>query len=115
MTDVILKGLTPLASQVQTLTYDNGKELALHQKITEELDASGYFAHPYYSSERGLNENIHGLIRQSFPKVKDLSDNTEAEVQEVMDKLNNRPRKCLGFRTPNPVFFGIDPPIALAS
>jgi IS30 family transposase len=115
VTDVILRGLTPLAAQVQTLTYDNGKEFALHHKISKELDACGYFAHPYHSWERGLNENTNGLIRQYFPKGKDLSDVTEEEVQKVMDKLNNRPRKCLGFRTPNQVFFGIDPPVALAS
>jgi IS30 family transposase len=115
VTDAILEGLTPLAAQVQTLTYDNGKEFALHQEISKELDARGYFAHPYHSWERGLNENTNGLIRQYFPKGKDLSDITEEEVKQVMDKLNNRPRKCLGFQTPNQVFFGIDPPVALAS
>lgn len=115
VTAVILKGLLPLAPQVQTLTYDNGKEFAQHQKIAKELDACGYFAHPYHSWERGLNENTNGLIRQYFPKGKDLSDITDAEIQAVMDKLNNRPRKCLGFKTPNQVFFGIDPPVALAS
>ncbi len=115
VTAVILKGLTPLASQVQTLTYDNGKEFALHQEIAKELDACGYFAHPYHSWERGLNENTNGLIRQYFPKGKDLSEVTDTEVQAVMNKLNNRPRKCLGFKTPNQVFFGIAPPVALAS
>ena len=115
VTKVILKGLTPLAAKVQTLTYDNGKEFARHQEISKELDACGYFAHPYHSWERGLNENTNGLIRQYFPKGKDLSDITEEEVLKVMDKLNNRPRKCLGFKTPNQVFFGIDPPVALAS
>jgi IS30 family transposase len=115
VTAVILKGLKPLAPQVQTLTYDNGKEFALHQDISNELDANGYFAHPYHSWERGLNENTNGLIRQYFPKGKDLAEVTDAEVQEVMDKLNNRPRKCLGFKTPNQVFSGINPPVALAS
>ena len=115
VTAVILKGLLLLSSQVQALTYDNGKEFAQHQKIARELDACGYFAHPYHSWERGLNENANGLIRQYFPKGKDLSEITSAEVQTVMDKLNNRPRKCLGFRTPNQVFFGMDPPVALAN
>jgi len=95
--DVILKGLAPLAGQVQTLTYDNGKEFALHQQISQKLDACGYFAHPYHSWERGLNENTNGLIRQYFPKGRDFTDITDVEVQNVMDKLNNRPRKCLGF------------------
>ncbi len=105
----------PLASQVQTLTYDNGKEFAQHQRIAKELGADGYFAHPYHSWERGLNENTNGLIRQYFPKGKDLYDVTDVEILAVMDKLNNRPRKCLGYKTPNQVFFGLNPPVALAS
>jgi IS30 family transposase len=115
VTAVILKGLVPLAHQVQTLTYDNGKEFALHQEISKELNANGYFAHPYHSWERGLNENTNGLIRQYFPKGMDLSEVTDTEVQAVMEKLNNRPRKCLGSKTPNQVFSGINPPVALAS
>ncbi len=112
---VIVKRLLPLASHVKTLTYDNGKEFAFHQDIDEELQSNGYFAHPYHSWERGLNENTNGLIRQFFPKGKDLSEVSDEEIQGVMDKLNNRPRKCLGFKTPNQVFFGINPPVALAS
>jgi IS30 family transposase len=86
VTDVILTGLTSLAAQVQTLTYDNGKEFALHQKISKELDASGDFAHPYHSWEPGLNENTNGLIRQYLSKGKDLSDITDAEVRDIMNK-----------------------------
>ena len=112
---VIMKRLRPLSEHVHTLTYDNGKEFAFHQDIDKELKSDGYFAHPYHSWERGLNENTNGLIRQFFPKGKDLSDVTDADIQRVMDKLNNRPRKCLGFKTPNQVFFGIDPPVALTS
>ncbi|MCD4688414.1 MAG: IS30 family transposase [Desulfuromonadaceae bacterium] len=112
---VIVKRLLPLASHVKTLTYDNGKEFAFHQDIDKELTSNGYFAHPYHSWERGLNENTNGLIRQFFSKGKDLSEVSDEEIQGVMDKLNNRPRKCLGFKTPNQVFFGINPPVALAS
>ena len=112
---VILECLQPFASQVQTLTYDNGKEFARHQEISKELYCSGYFAHPYHSWERGLNENTNGLIRQFFPKGKDLSEVTDSEVQAVMNKLNNHPRKCLGFKTPNQVFWGINPPVALTT
>jgi IS30 family transposase len=112
---VIIKRLLPMTSHVKTLTYDNGKEFALHQEIDKELQSNGYFAHPYHSWERGLNENTNGLIRQFFPKGKDLSEVTDEEIQRVMDKLNNRPRKCLGFRTPNQILFGINPPVALAS
>jgi len=113
--DAIVTQLKPFASEVHTLTYDNGKEFAYHQRIGEKLDANGYFAHPYHSWERGLNENTNGLIRQYFPKGQDLCVVTGAEVWAVMEKLNNRPRKCLGFRTPNQVFFGINPPVALAN
>lgn len=113
--DVIVNKLLPLASHVKTLTYDNGKEFALHREIDKELLSNGYFAHPYHSWERGLNENTNGLIRQFFPKGKDLSEVTDDEIQRVMDKINNRPRKCLGFKTPNQVFFGINPPVALAT
>ncbi|MFT7562071.1 MAG: IS30 family transposase [Flavobacteriales bacterium] len=111
----ILKGLTPLAAQVETMTYDNGKEFAQHEMISEALNASSYFAHPYHSWERGLNENTNGLIRQYAPKGSSFDDMTHADVQKIMDKLNDRPRKCLDFDTPNQVLFGIEPPIALAS
>lgn len=113
--DAILLHMKPLAARVHTLTYDNGKEFALHQDIAKELDAAGYFAHPYHSWERGLNENTNGLLRQYFPKGKDLTEVSDEEIQVVVDKLNNRPRKCLGFKTPNQLFFGINPPVALAS
>lgn len=93
----------------------NGKEFALQQDIAKALDAIGYFAHPYPSWERGLNENTNCLIRQYFPKGQDLLWVSDAEVQQVMDKLNNRPRTCLGFKTSNQVFLGINPPVALAS
>ena len=111
----IIEALTPLAAKVKTLTYDNGKEFALHEKIAEKLQAKSYFAHPYHSWERGLNENTNGLIRQYALKGSSFDDMTPADVKAIMNKLNNRPRKCLNFKTPNQVFFGINPPIALAS
>jgi len=111
----ILEGLIPLAAQVETLTYDNGKEFAQHEMISEALNANSYFAHPYHSWERGLNENTNGLIRQYALKGSSFDDMTPADVQKIMDKLNDRPRKCLDFNTPNQVLFGIEPPIALTS
>mgnify|MGYP000707317631 CR=1 FL=1 len=72
-----------------------------------------YFAHPYASWERGTNENMNGLIRQYFPKNRDFRTVTDEEIQIAMDRLNNRPRKCLGYQTPNEVFFG-KPLVALA-
>ena len=111
----ITRAMAPHASNVHTLTYDNGKEFAYHKKVSDGLEAQAFFAHPYHSWERGLNENTNGLIRQYLPKGKSFDDLTDQEVQDIMDKLNNRPRKCLGFRTPNQVFLGQKSEIALAS
>ncbi len=107
--------LQPHADLVHTLTYDNGKEFAYHQTVAKGLDAQGYFAHPYHSWERGLNENTNGLIRQYLPKGTDFRTLTLERVRSIMDRLNNRPRKCLGFKTPNQLFLEINPPVALTS
>nr|VFK48406.1 MAG: Integrase core domain-containing protein [Candidatus Kentron sp. TC] len=109
----VLKLLKPLSEQVHTITSDNGKEFARHESIARTLNADFYFAHPYASWERGLNENTNGLIRQYFPKNQDFTTITHEELPFVMDKLNNRPRKCLAMKTPNQVFFGINPMVAL--
>lgn len=109
----IIKLLKPFSDQVITLTSDNGKEFAEHKKIANKLNAKFYFAHPYASWERGLNENTNGLIRQYFPKGSNFTDITQKEINQVMHKLNNRPRKCLGIKTPNQVFLGINPAVAL--
>lgn len=113
--DAIVQGLSPIKHLVKTITYDNGKEFALHQDIDRELNCQGYFAHPFHSWERGLNENTNGLIRQYFPKGFDLAKTTHSRVQQVIMKLNNRPRKCLDLKTPNQVLFDINPPVALTS
>ncbi len=97
--------LAPLVDRVHTITVDNGKEFCQHEQITAALQAAIYFAHPYASWERGLNENTNGLVRQYFPKKHDFARITNAEVQRVEGLLNNRPRKTLGYRTPNEVFF----------
>lgn len=115
VTHAILKLLAPLSERVYTLTADNGKEFAQHEAIAEALSATFYFAHPYASWERGLNENTNGLIRQYFPKSWDFATITQQDLDHVMHKLNNRPRKCLGMKTPNQVCFGINPSVALAS
>ena len=113
--DAITTLLEPLSTRVHTLTSDNGKEFAEHEAIAESLAADFYFAHPYASWERGLNENTNGLVRQYFPKQSRFEELTEEDINVVVDKLNNRPRKCLGYKTPNEVFFGIKPTVALAS
>jgi IS30 family transposase len=115
VTNAIINLLAPMLDQVHTLTSDNGKEFAEHKMIADKLNATFYFAHPYASWERGLNENTNGLIRQYFSKKRDFTTITQKEINQVMDKLNNRPRKCLGIKTPNQVFLGINPSVALAS
>ena len=104
VSDVMVSLLTPYAACVHTLTTDNGKEFAQHERIASELGASFFFAHPYASWERGANENMNGLIRQFFPKKMSFDSITQAEIAFAVDKLNHRPRKCLGFRTPHEVF-----------
>lgn len=115
VSDAIIDLLAPLAKHVKTLTSDNSKEFADHKIIAQALNADFYFAHPYASWERGLNENTNGLIRQYFPKNKDFTTITQQHINYVMDKLNIRPRKCLGIKTPNQVLLGINPHVALAS
>ena len=100
-TSAILK---PLKKYVKTITTDNGKEFAAHKKVSEELKTEFYFAHPYCSWERGLNENTNGLVRQFFPKGTDFTKLTHEDVRNVEKNLNNRPRKLLQFRTPNEEF-----------
>ena len=84
----------------RTLTLDNGTENTKHEVITEEIGIKCYFAHPYASWERGTNENANGLVRWYFPKGTDFAKITDGQVALVESRLNNRPRKCLGFRTP---------------
>ena len=84
--------------------YDNGRELNGHRDINDALDSKSYFAKPYHSWERGLNENFNGLLRQYFPKSMKLDKITEEEVLSAVNEMNHRPRKCLGFKTPWEVF-----------
>lgn len=106
--------LAPHKARVHTITYDNGREFTDHAGMASDLDARIYFARPYASWERGLNENTNGLIRQYFPKDRDLTTVTEAELEYVMNKLNHRPRKSLGFRTPHEVFFNTQTSLTVA-
>jgi IS30 family transposase len=96
--------LGSLAHKMHTMTFDNGKEFCEHQAIAAALKIRIYFTRPYCSWQRGLNENTNGLVRQYFPKKYDFSQITEADVRRVEKLLNNRPRKTLGYRTPNEVF-----------
>jgi len=103
--DAAIALLAPLIDRVHTITVDNGKEFCQHEQITAALQAPIYFSHPYASWERGLNENTNGLIRQYFPKKYDFTNISDGDLASVAERLNNRPRKTLGYRTPNQVFF----------
>ena len=111
----LIRNLAALKDRVHTLTADNGIEFAAHEAVSETLQADFYFAHPYASWERGTNENTNGLRRQYFPKSYALSTITTSQLAHVVNQINNRPRKCLGMKTPNQALFGIDPPVALKS
>ena len=104
VTAAIIRLLLPEKEQLHTITFDNGKEFAYHAQIKKALGADNYFAHPYHSWERGLNENHNGLIRQYLPKGMQLDKVTAEEIILIQDKLNNRPRKLLGYKTPNEVY-----------
>ena len=104
VSDAMIKLLSPIKNWVRTMTYYNGKEFALHKDVSKALDCDAYFAKPYHSWERGQNENANGLLRQYFPKSMELIDLPVADVFSAVDKLNSRPRKCLGYRTPYEVF-----------
>lgn len=96
--------LLPIKHLIHTITADNGKEFANFKEIEQELKINFYFCKPYHSWERGANENTNGLIRQYIPKKCDFDTITEAYIQMVETELNNRPRKRLGFLTPNEKF-----------
>jgi IS30 family transposase len=104
VTESINQHMLPIADLVHTITLDNGKEFSFHEMLAAMLDAKIYFAKPYHSWERGLNENTNGLVRQYFQKKIPFDSITNHELQRVVKKLNNRPRKCLGYKTPFEVF-----------
>jgi len=99
--EIMINLLKPLAAITHTITLDNGKEFSHHELVAKILKVDIYFAHPYSSWERGLNENTNGLIRQYIKKGSSFEDITEERIQFIEDRLNNRPRKSLGYLTPN--------------
>ena len=96
--------LHPLNKQVHTITTDNGLEFAKHKEIAKALKCDYYFCDPYSSWQRGLNENINGLIRQYIPKGSSFENISKTRIKEIENKLNHRPRKSLGWKTPYEVF-----------
>jgi len=101
----IVKNLKPYQDRIHTITFDNGKEFAGHENISSELGIKSYFADPNSAWQRGCNENTNGLIRQYLPKGKDFNTVSYDELFTIQEKLNNRPRKKLNYRTPNEVFY----------
>ena len=106
LVDKTLKVLEPMSSKIHTITYDNGLEFAEHERMAKALDVDIYFAHPYSSWERGINENTNGLIRQYFPKGTDFNKVTNSQIEFVMERLNTRPRKTRGGKQPVELFLG---------
>ncbi|WOE69336.1 IS30 family transposase [Hydrogenimonas thermophila] len=123
VTRAMIQLLEPIKDHVHTITSDNGKEFAYHKEVSNRLNAGFYFAKPYQSWQRGLNEHTNGLIRQYFPKKRAFDTISDRQIVEVQNKLNNRPRKVLGYKTPTEVFFAtitqtysaVDPVVAVDS
>jgi IS30 family transposase len=89
---------------VNTITSDNGHEFSQHKKISGKSGTEFYFTHPYSAWEKGLVENVNGLIRQYVPKKTDFSQISPEYIRMIEDRLNNRPRKSLGWKTLMQVF-----------
>jgi transposase, IS30 family len=101
VTDAVIRQMTALPPWfARTLTWDNGKEMAHHQRITDTAGIAVYFADPYSPWQRGSNENINGLLREYLPKGTDLRQHSARQLQAIQDELNDRPRKRLGYHTP---------------
>jgi IS30 family transposase len=104
--DAMIRGLERAGVPVNTVTLDNGKEFAEHERVTTKTGAAAYFCHPMSPHERGANENLNGLIREYLPKGMNLESITPAHLQKIEDSLNRRPRKILGYLSPNEVVDG---------
>ena len=99
--------LASYKEHVYTITSDNGSEFAQHQEISTQLEADFFFAHPYASWERGLNENTNGLVRQYLKKGSEFTHITDENLALIADKLNSRPRKTLNYKSSNEIFKNI--------
>jgi len=113
VTAAIIQTLKKEKRHLHTITYDNGKEFAGHAVIAKKLGVKCYFAKPYHSWERGLNEHTNGLVRQYFPKKTFFDTITVEDVQRVENILNKRPRVILNFKTPHEVFTAATQKVAL--
>ena len=105
VTEALIEMIYPIKGITKTITSDNGKEFAYHKQVSAALDTNFYFANPYHSWERGLNEHTNGLIRQYLPKKSEFLNVSKDEINMIQDRLNHRPRKVLKYKTPYEVFF----------
>jgi len=116
LAEAVVKLMMPFKDLVLSITSDNGTEFAMHAHISKKLGALFYFAHPYSSWERGLNEYTNRLIRQYIPKKTNFDEVNHLFINEITMKLNRRPRKKLNYKTPGKVFLNkFDDNVALAS
>jgi IS30 family transposase len=88
----------------QSMTYDQGREMALHKELSRRTKMTVYFCEPHSPWQRGFNENTNGLVRQYLPKGTDLSEYSQEQLNAIADQINNRPRKGLGVRSPLAVY-----------
>ena len=100
-----IRKLAPFRRYLHTITSDNGLEFAQHQSISKKLWCDYYFCDPYSSWQRGINENINGLIRQYIPKGSSFEHLSKKDIKRIEERLNHRPRKSLGWKTPHEVFY----------
>ena len=107
VTQAIIDMLKPIKSLIHTITSDNGKEFSFHEEVAKELNIKFYFCDPYSSWQRGLNEHTNGLIREYIPKKSEFDKISRTEIIHIQNRLNNRPRKILEYKTPNEIFFNI--------
>ena len=91
-------------SWVKSITFDNGTEFSGHETISQHLGVSVYFADPYAAYQRGRNEQVNGLLRRYLPKGTPFKEISHHKIERITELINNRPRKRLGYRTPNEVF-----------
>ena len=105
VTEALIEMIQPIKAIAKTITSDNGKEFAYHKQVSAALDTDFYFANPYHSWERGLNEHTNGLIRQYLPKKSVFIGVSKEEIIMIQNRLNHRPRKVLNYKTPYEVFF----------